>query len=99
MSIEFKYLEEPKLQFGDYFEHEDTKTGLAEFGPFGKNIPGLHPSEIKLGFVGTRETIAGAREWVEKCGSPIESENIRIIGRKNKFDEGWLFDVETLIRV
>jgi hypothetical protein len=96
MSIEFKYLEEPKLQFGDYFEHEDTKTGLAEFGPFGKNIPGLHPSEIRLGFVGTRETIAGAREWVEKCGSPIESENIRIIGRKNKFDEGWLFDVETL---
>ena len=69
MSIRIEYLAEPKLQFGQYFEHEDTKTGLAEFGPFGKNVEGLHPSEVKLGFVGTRETIAGAREWVEECGS------------------------------
>jgi len=96
MSIEFKYIEEPKLQFGDYFEHEDTKMGLAEFGPFGKNIPGLHPSEIKLGFIGTRETVAGAQEWIEKCGSPIESENIRIISPKPRIDEGVLFNVETL---
>lgn len=29
MTISAEYLEEPKLQFGDYFEHEDTKTGLA----------------------------------------------------------------------
>ena len=56
------YLQEPKLQFGEYFEHEDTKTGLAEFGPFGKNIPGLHPNGIKLGFIGTRETIDDAIE-------------------------------------
>jgi len=96
MSIEFKYLEEPKLQFGDYFEHEDTKTGLAEFGPFGKDISGLHPSEVKLGFIGTREAIAGAQEWVERCGSPIESENIRIIGRRVRVDEDCLFDVEAL---
>ena len=95
MGIEFKYLEEPKLQFGDYFEHEDTKTGLAEFGPFGKNILGLHPSEIKLGFIGTRETIAGAQEWIERCSSPIESENIRIISHKPGVDEGGLFSVET----
>src|SRR5947209_898469 len=55
MSIELEYLEEPRLQFGQYFEHQDSKTGLAEFGPFGKNKPGLHPSEIKLGFIGTRD--------------------------------------------
>ena len=95
MSIEFEYINEPKLEFGDYFEHEDTKTGLAEFGPFGKNIPGLHPSEINLGFVGTRETIAGTKEWIEKCSLPIESENIKTIGPKPKIDEGELFDAET----
>lgn len=77
MNITFEYLEEPKLEFGHYFEHEDSKTGLAEYGPFGKNIDGLHPTRIKLGFVGTRETISGAREWIEKCGKPIESENIK----------------------
>jgi len=51
MSISVEYLKEPRLQFGKYFEHQDTKTGLAEFGPFGKNVAGLHPSEIKLGFI------------------------------------------------
>jgi len=84
MSINIEYLQEPKLQFGQYFEHQDTKTGLAEFGPFGKNIPGLHPSEIKLGFIGTRETIAGAKEWLEECGSEIESENAKVIREKLK---------------
>lgn len=78
MTIKIDYLREPKLQFGDYFEHEDAKTGLAEFGPFGKNVSGLHPSEIKLGFIGTRETISGALEWVESFGDFIESENIKI---------------------
>lgn len=78
MTIKIDYLREPKLQFGDYFEHEDTKTGLAEFGPFGKNISGLHPSEIKVGFIGTRETISGALDWIDRCGSFIESENIDV---------------------
>lgn len=76
MSIELEYLEEPTLQFGQYFEHQDSKTGLAEFGPFGKNKPGLHPSEIKLGFIGTRETIAAAKAWVAQCGQPIESPKV-----------------------
>ena len=69
MSIRFEYLEEPKLQFGDFFEHEDSKTGLAEYGPFGKNVSGLHPSEIRIGIIDTRETISGAQEWIARCGS------------------------------
>ncbi|MEN9938492.1 MAG: hypothetical protein RLZZ387_5071 [Chloroflexota bacterium] len=77
MSLRIEYLEEPKLEFGHGFEHEDTKTGLAEYGPFGKTVAGLHPSEIKIGFIGTRETIASAKEWITHCGSPIESENIK----------------------
>lgn len=84
MTINVEYLHEPKLQFGKYFEHQDTKTGLAEFGPFGKNIAGLHPSEIKVGFIGTRESIAGAKEWLEECGSEVESENSKVIRSKIK---------------
>lgn len=76
-NISFEYLKEPKLQFGQYFEHEDTKTGLAEYGPFGLCIPGLHPTEIKLGFIGTRETIAKAKDWITECSAPIESNNVQ----------------------
>jgi len=88
MSIRIEYLHEPKLQFGQYFEHQDTKTGLAEFGPFGRNVTGLHPSEIKIGFIGTRETISGAKEWIEECGGEIESENAKTIRSKIKEANG-----------
>ena len=40
--ISIEYLNEPRLQFGHYFECEDPKTGLQHYGPFGKNIEGLH---------------------------------------------------------
>jgi hypothetical protein len=49
MSIDISHLTEPIVQFGEHFEHEDTKTGLTEFRPFVKNAKGLHPREIKLG--------------------------------------------------
>lgn len=77
--IRLDYLAEPKLQFGEFFEHEDSKTGLAEFGPFGLSVPGLHPREIKLGFVGTGDSIAGAKEWVAECSGQIESQNVKTI--------------------
>jgi hypothetical protein len=94
MSLTLEYLEEPLLQFGQYFEHQDTKTGLAEYGPFGKNISGLHPSEIRLGFIGTRETISVAKEWIEACASPIESENIKQVRQHANTDINSLFDEE-----
>jgi len=93
MAFTFEHLEEPYLQFGDYFEHQDCKTGLAEYGPFGQNIEGLHPSEIKLGFIGTRETVAGAKEWIRECGSPIESGNIKAIGATSKYAGATLFEL------
>ncbi|MBN1888793.1 MAG: hypothetical protein JW850_12430 [Thermoflexales bacterium] len=104
MTINVEYLEEPKLQFGDYFEHEDTKTGLAEFGPFGKNIAGLHPSEIKLGFIGTRESISGAQEWVNRCASFIESENVEVVDKQapvegGLFENGSFADIPVLKRL
>jgi hypothetical protein len=85
--IKFEYLKEPTLQFDGYFEHEDTKTGLSEFGPFGKTVSGLHPSEIKLGFVGTRNTITLAQDWVAQCGASIESENVKTVKQMTATNE------------
>lgn len=94
MRLRFAHIEEPKLQFGEYFEHEDTKTGLSEFGPFGINVPGLHTSEIRLGFIGTGETISDAQEWIEKCSGYIESENLKIIKEMTQTNEDSLFGEE-----
>lgn len=93
MTFTLEHLEEPYLQFGAYFEHQDCKTGLAEYGPFGQNIDGLHPSEIKLGFIGTRESVAGAKEWVRECGSSIESRNIKAIGASSRYTGATLFEL------
>ena len=93
-TLKTKYLDEPNLQFGGYFEHPDSKTGLREFGPFGKNISGLHPTEIRLGFVGTKETLQWAQEWIARCGDYIESENIKKPSTK-KERENTLFDLGT----
>lgn len=89
--IEIDYLSEPSLQFGGYFEHEDTKTGLAEYGPFGKNIDGLHVSEIRIGLIGTRLTIAKAKEWLELCSGYIESENLEKVRQRTSKVAGTLF--------
>lgn len=92
--IKLDYIPEPKLQFGQYFDHEDSKTGLAEYGPFGRNVEGLHCSEIKIGFVGTSETIAGAKEWLKECASPIESHNVKLIKEKEKAEGPLLWEPE-----
>ncbi len=92
-TLKTKFLEEPNLQFGGYFEHPDSKTGLREFGPFGKNIAGLHPTEIRIGFVGTKETLLWAQEWIAKCGDYIESENLKKPSSKKSEKENTLFDL------
>jgi hypothetical protein len=91
MRISVSHISEPVLQFGDYFDHQDPKTGLAEYGPFGINVPGLHLQEIRLGFIGTRESISGTKEWVERCSGYIESENLKVIKEKIRSNENSLF--------
>jgi hypothetical protein len=91
MRISFEYLDEPRLEFGHHFEHQDARTGLAEFGPFGKSVPGLHPEVIKLGFIGTRETISEAKAWVEECSAPIDSAVVRGLARQPLEPIGTMF--------
>jgi hypothetical protein len=52
----------------------------------------LHPSAIRLGFVGTRDTISSAKEMVDQFASPIESENVKTIGERRRRGQPGLFD-------
>lgn len=104
--IRIEYLPEPKLKFADSFQHEDAKTGLSHFGPFGKSVDGLHKSEVRVGFVGTGEGISLAQEWVSKCSSEVESQNVKTINVDAKAPEGSLFyndkgaeDEDSLLRL
>lgn len=67
MKVDF--LQEPELQFG-VGKHIDIKFGLMHYGPFDFDNP-LAPRKIKLGIVGTPETIEGVIGWLERCRSGI----------------------------
>jgi len=73
LNSRIELLEEPKLLFGSQFAGDDVKEAIETFGTYGTSVPGLHAPEVKFGFVGTREGIAQAAEWIESLGRPIES--------------------------
>lgn len=63
------FLPEPELEFGAG-SHIDIRFGLLNYGPLDARSP-LAPHEIRLGIVGTNETIAGVREWLERCAAGV----------------------------
>jgi hypothetical protein len=67
MKIEF--IPEPELEFGAG-RHIDIRFGLMNYGPFDYASP-LAPKEIKLGVVGTNDTIDGVCNWLERCQKGI----------------------------
>ena len=61
---------DPDLEFGNSNRCADMRFGIGHFGTFDfDNRDG--PREIKLGFVGTEETIGSLVEWLKKCESQI----------------------------
>jgi hypothetical protein len=63
------FLEEPELEFGAG-RHIDIRFGLSNYGPLDTQSP-LAPHEIRIGIVGTSETVAGVREWLERCAAGV----------------------------
>jgi hypothetical protein len=74
MDIAIELIREPGLEFNEYFIHPDKKTGISEYGPFGRIDPALHPNQIKIGIVGTRETVEICDKWIQKCRGRIETD-------------------------
>ncbi|EKU96547.1 hypothetical protein Lepto7375DRAFT_0009 [Leptolyngbya sp. PCC 7375] len=74
MDIKIELIQEPHLEFNGCFLHPDKKTGITEYGPFGRTDPALHPEKIKVGIVGTRETNELCQAWIEECKHYIETD-------------------------
>lgn len=63
--IRAKYLKEPELLFGDGGECVDPRLGISTFGP--ESIGSArHPTTIRIGLIGTADTIAATREWLTR---------------------------------
>jgi hypothetical protein len=63
-------LPEPELEFGAGGRHEDIRFGIMNYGLLKQE----HQKRlIRIGIVGTGESIAGARAWIDRCARPIEA--------------------------
>jgi hypothetical protein len=59
-----RYFSEPMLRFAGGREHVDPKIGLARFGPLSFQPLKRHPNRVRVGFVGTTETVETAQQWI-----------------------------------
>lgn len=73
-SIRCQYLKEPMLRFAGDGEDIDPRAGISSFGP--KSYKSIwHPETVRVGFIGTGETISKAREWIEKCAQGVQGDD------------------------
>ncbi|MEQ9668531.1 argonaute/piwi family protein [Coleofasciculus sp. G2-EDA-02] len=70
MKVEF--LQEPELEFGNGGRHIDIRFGMMHHKPLDYDSTAA-PKEIKLGIIGSSETIEGLGVWLENCKQGIEA--------------------------
>jgi hypothetical protein len=67
--VKVGFIHEPELEFGTG-RHIDVRFGLMNYGPLDINDL-LAPKEIRVGIVGTNETVEGVVRWLEACKGEI----------------------------
>lgn len=70
--IRARYFEEPPLRFADGGEHIDPKLGVSRFGPKSYKPYKRHPSLVRVGLIGSAETIEKTKQWLEKCSEGVQ---------------------------
>jgi hypothetical protein len=74
MMLEAQYLSEPDLVFGNQGEEKDPRLGMRKFGPYfspGEGAPS--PARIRLGLIGTGETIGWGEKVIGRLREPVSS--------------------------
>ncbi|PZU92095.1 MAG: hypothetical protein DCE90_18860 [Pseudanabaena sp.] len=91
MKIDF--LQEPELEFGDHGRHIDIRYGLMDYRPLDYSSKTV-PRDIKIGIIGTSETIEGVEEWIEMCRQGLPA---KPSGKTNFYPEFPGFGSETCL--
>lgn len=73
--MRLEYLDEPELEFGGLRRHIDIRQGLTLFGPLDADAE--RPRRIRLGLVGTQQTVDGIVQWLERCRSGVAAKASR----------------------
>src|SRR5256885_4790115 len=61
---------EPELEFGAEIRHIDIRFGIMNYGPLDVGSESA-PNRIRIGVVGSPETVEGTVRWLETCRQEI----------------------------
>jgi hypothetical protein len=70
-----KVIAEPLLEFGDAGRHIDPRVGLIEHGP----LQAMTGDRVRIGVIGTAETVDGFAQFIDRCKSGIEGKKSRLV--------------------
>src|SRR5262249_30623692 len=71
-----EFIPEPELEFAAGARHVDVRFGLMNYGPLDSG-GALAPKHIKLGIIGSTESIEGTLNWLERCRHEIAAKKSR----------------------
>lgn len=91
--IECRYIPEPLLEFGDGELHVDPKSGIDRYGPLSYTMAHRHPGMVRVGFIGTAESMAKAHRWLERGAEGIRGDEKHPNFPGYKGDRGFLSDL------
>ena len=74
--IEISHIGEPELEFGGGRRHLDIRFGIMDYGPF-DTMHTEAPRRIRVGIVGSAETVGGAAGWMDRCRSGLPAKDSR----------------------
>jgi hypothetical protein len=72
MRLDLDSLPDPVLQFGEG-DAKTPKDGLTQYGPYSLTMGPAHPASVKVGLIGTADTIELARGFLRRCTRPVPS--------------------------
>jgi hypothetical protein len=72
--MQCRYLEEPLLHFAQGGMHIDPKLGILRFGPRSFKPMRRHPSLVRVGIIGSADTIERTKRWLERSSEGVQGD-------------------------
>jgi hypothetical protein len=75
--VKMEFFDEPELEFGSGGTHVDIRHGIMLHGPLDLG-EATAPTQIRVGLVGTAESVEGIRNWLEHCKTGVPAKVSRL---------------------
>ena len=75
--MKLSVFDEPELEFGNGGTHVDIRYGVTHHGPLDLSET-TAPRQLRVGLIGTEETISAVRQWLDSCRGGIAAKQSKL---------------------